>query len=70
MSANQIQMDPSIQYPDKWTPMEFVCNGGVKCRVGAAPKDPTEFAAFLIKASPILDAVGSSHESILGGENF
>jgi hypothetical protein len=33
MSATPIQIDPTIKYPDKWTPIEFVCNCGVKRRV-------------------------------------
>lgn len=33
MSANMIQIDPTIQYPDQWTPMEYVCVCGKKCRV-------------------------------------
>ena len=33
MSTNPIQIDPTIQYPDRWTPMEYVCKCGAKCRV-------------------------------------
>ena len=33
MNANPIQMEPTIQYPAKWTPMEYVCKCGIKCRV-------------------------------------
>jgi hypothetical protein len=31
MATNPI--DPTIQYPDRWTPMEYLCNCGVRCRV-------------------------------------
>jgi hypothetical protein len=33
MGANPIQTDPNIKYPEKWTPIEFVCKCGVKRRV-------------------------------------
>jgi hypothetical protein len=33
MNANPIQIDPTIQYPAQWTPMEYDCKCGTKCRV-------------------------------------
>jgi hypothetical protein len=33
MSANS--MDPNIQYPNQWVPLEYVCECGKKIRVDA-----------------------------------
>lgn len=33
MSANPIQIDQSIAYPEEWIPMEYTCKCGVKGRV-------------------------------------
>jgi len=33
MSTAPIQMEPTVKYPDKWMPIDFVCKCGAKRRV-------------------------------------
>lgn len=35
MATNPIQIDPTVQYPASWTPLEYRCKCGVNIRVGA-----------------------------------
>lgn len=35
MATNPIQLDPTVQYPASWTPLEYQCKCGHNVRVGA-----------------------------------
>jgi hypothetical protein len=35
MATNTIQLDPTVQYPASWTPLEYRCKCGRNVRVGA-----------------------------------
>jgi hypothetical protein len=35
MAAKPIQIDPTVKYPNSWTPVEYFCECGVNVRVGA-----------------------------------
>ena len=35
MATNTIELDPNVQYPESWTPLEYRCKCGVNVRVGA-----------------------------------
>jgi hypothetical protein len=56
MAANPIQIDPTIPYPEKWTPMEFTCNCGARCRVDV------EFIAGPFAAQLFQHACGKDDE--------
>jgi hypothetical protein len=46
MSPNPIHMDPTIQYPDKWVPLEYVCECGKKIRVDSESVTPSTPQAY------------------------
>lgn len=61
MSANPIQMDPTIQYPDKWVPLEYVCECGRKIRVDS------EFIAGPFAPQAYQHNCGKDEEHLLPG---
>jgi len=61
MSARPIQMDPSIQYPEEWVPMEYVCACGKKVRVDS------EFITGPFAAQAYQHACGKDEEHYLPG---
>jgi hypothetical protein len=47
MATNRIPMDPTVQYPERWEPIEFTCDCGVKCRVDVeVPTGPRQIEFY------------------------